>query len=125
MISMNEGCAMLTALSPALARVDLDLVAEWDPQEPPPTIRMADYARALAEECVAIPVDVRQRILNTVEKLMVQGDDLLQTAVATGFLERLLNAVLDGQLDRVVVQAMLGPESLAYFKEWERFSDHM
>lgn len=122
MIPMTEACARLASVSEALAQADQKLVADWEPEEPPPTVRLAGFARALAQDWSNIPEYVRAEVLDVVETLLLIGNDLVQTAVATGFLERLLNAALDGTLDRKTLEAMLGPASLEYFNNWDQAS---
>lgn len=125
MIPMNEACDRLAALSPALTHENQKRLDDWVPELPPPTTRMAGFARTFADSWNEISSDTRSEVLNTIETLLLLGDELVQTAVTTGFLENLLNLVLKGQLDRQAVEAMLGPASLEYFQEWERFSATM
>jgi hypothetical protein len=123
MIDITQARALLTELSPALAEADRQHAAE-EPDELLPTILMARFADVLAHAWNATPVLTRQHIFDTIERFMVEGDERLQNAVATGFLEALLNHMLEVNIDRPMVEAMLGPESISYLKEWDRFSDN-
>lgn len=122
-IHMHEARILLAALSPALRCIDQEHTTEWG-SEGLPTVLMGEFAQAFASEFKTMLPEVRQRILDTIEKLMVEGDELVQTAAATGFLESLLNSVIQGTVDRSLIESMLGPESMAYWKAWDQFSDN-
>jgi hypothetical protein len=125
MISLLEAYARLSSLHPAFARTDSCLVEEWLPETPPPTHRLARLADLLATEGDSIPSEVKASLFDEIETLLLLGDDMTQTAIATGFLEALLNAVLRGALERKTVVSMLGDASLQYFNEWDQLSDNM
>lgn len=125
MIDMTEACERLAALSPAIARENQKRLADWAPELPPPTTRMAGFARALADAWSEMSEDTRGEVFNTIETLLLLGDELVQTSVTTGFLENLLNIALKGQLERKTVETLMGPASLEYFQEWDQYSANM
>jgi hypothetical protein len=61
-------------------------------------------------------------VFDVAERLMVEGDNEVKDAVATCFLENLLNIAGTEQLDASKFVDLLGPESRAYCKAWDEFT---
>jgi hypothetical protein len=57
-----------------------------------------------------------------IEHLMLQGDDAVKDAVATCFLENLINRTSAGDIPAANFVHLLGPESVAYCKAWDEFT---
>lgn len=63
-----------------------------------------------------------QMIFDLIEHLMVNGDQDVKNAVATCFLENLLNSVSSGKLSSLTFVPLLGPESRKHCLAWDEFT---
>lgn len=61
-------------------------------------------------------------VFDVAERLMVEGDNEVKDAVATCFLENLLNVASAGRIDASKFVDLLGPESRAYCRAWDEFT---
>jgi hypothetical protein len=85
---------------------------EWEPDEVPATIALADVARlipAMGEEAGAT-----HRLLATVERMISEGDDSVVAAATTGFCEALLSLSDIGDVRFPLLAPHAGPETLKY-----------
>lgn len=60
-------------------------------------------------------------IFNLAEYLMKEGDETVRTAIATCFLENLINFASHGSIQASGFVEFLGPESRDYCKAWDEF----
>ncbi|MBP0021157.1 MAG: hypothetical protein J7647_26845 [Cyanobacteria bacterium SBLK] len=65
---------------------------------------------------------VLSKIFSIIEHLMVHGDEEVKDAVATCFLENLLNETSFGTINANEFMHFLGTESDRYCKEWDDFT---
>jgi hypothetical protein len=56
------------------------------------------------------------------EQLMTEGDEEVQTAVATCLLENLINSAAADRIAADAVVPLLGPASRKYCKAWDEFT---
>ena len=91
---------------------------DWD-GSPPPTIRVAEMARALVGAHVGGSEVDWPGVLSIVEDALVKGDQFLSDVVATGFLEALVSGTIRRGSGEEVVRSHLGEESKAYVHAWE------
>ena len=63
-----------------------------------------------------------ERIFAFAEEMMRAGDEDLKDQIATNFLENLVNAAGEDEAYDNLFVGLLGPLSLEYCKEWNRFS---
>lgn len=61
-------------------------------------------------------------IFNLIEYLLINGDQVVGDAVATCFLENLINVSSTEKLDSRKFVSFLGPESRAYCQAWDDFT---
>ncbi|MFI4937899.1 MAG: hypothetical protein ACHQJ6_05245 [Candidatus Berkiellales bacterium] len=61
-------------------------------------------------------------IFDLAEYLMCNGEHSVQEAVATCFLENLINVSSHGDFDITIVVPYLGKESIEYCKAWDEFT---
>ena len=80
----------------------------------------AVYVGTLLEENERTPE--LEAIFGHVESLLDDGTEEVKDAVATCFLENLVNRLEPGTAYRELFTGLLGPKSLAYCKEWSAFS---
>jgi hypothetical protein len=75
----------------------------------------ADYIDSQITSNQMIPLEP---IFNLIEKLMIEGDEEVRTAVATCFLESLQNM----NTPQDIWVPLLGPQSREYCKAWDDFT---
>jgi hypothetical protein len=125
-MTVDAAAQALAAIAPALAAADAEAVADWAPDEVPPTIRMGGLARAMVAAAGDLTLDEVRGIFAMVEDLMVDGPEDVRVAVATGFLEDLMSELAHGRVDMATIAEFLGPASRAHCEAWEQFiHDHV
>lgn len=81
---------------------------------------------ALSSYVEGLAVENRQEslrpIFNLAERLMGEGDEEVKDAVATCFLENLINRTSSGGVPAEAFVHLLGPKSRAYCKAWDEFT---
>ncbi|MDH2388700.1 MULTISPECIES: DUF7674 family protein [Streptomyces] len=122
--------AELIGVSRVLAATDHAELVDWrggpDTDEadeddvPPLTTRLGALGRVFAERVDEFTPQQRQEVLRIVERIQASGGEVDRTAVATGFLEALLNA-WDRGFDLRSIWPDMGRESRAYCLAWNRF----
>lgn len=80
----------------------------------------SDYAIEQLVQRPSNPANIEE-IFQYIEFLMVNGDEDTQTAVATCFLENILN-VTPSQIDPKCFLLYLGPQSKEYCRAWDSFT---
>jgi hypothetical protein len=80
----------------------------------------ANYVTALIEQG-DVNILYLYEIFVFIEFLMLNGDEDVKTATATGFLEAMLN-VTPEKIKASTYVPYLGKESIAYCKAWDRFT---
>ncbi|MET8704704.1 hypothetical protein ABZW10_38485 [Kitasatospora sp. NPDC004723] len=110
-MSMPEWWRNVVAISDALdVTVDDDLSLIFR------AARLADAFVGVASE---LTQDQRQRVLSILEGVLREGSEVDAAAVATGFLDALLNA-WDKGFDLGLLWDDLGPESQSYCLAWNQ-----
>jgi hypothetical protein len=89
--------------------------------EPPLTLRLGALGDAFAKHAGELTPGQRRTFLGIVERVVATGTEADRSAVATGFLEALLNAYDEG-FDLRSIWPDLGPESRAYCLAWNEFT---
>lgn len=74
----------------------------------------------IRNKTIALELDRFEEVFALMEEFAASGDEALSTAVCTGFLESVFNYG-DGY-DPKFLACLLGRDSRAYMKEWERFN---
>jgi hypothetical protein len=107
LINLSEGLA-------AAYREELDF---WAPEQPLCIPALATIGDKVVEDFEAWDEATRQAVMSTVEDGMVSGSDYLQTAIATGLIE----AVIETAEQMGVLEAILprfGKASRSYADAW-------
>jgi hypothetical protein len=94
----------------------------WDGEEPGLCIDVTEFSDYVADLINQDRLEALPGIFDLIEQLMVEGDDEVRTAVATCFLENLLNVSSAGKLEPAKFTHLLGPESRAYCRAWDEFT---
>lgn len=94
----------------------------WDGEQAGLCNDVTEFSHYVVELIATEQVDDLKKIFNLIEQLQVDGDIEVQTAIATCFLENLLNVASAGRIDTKKFVDFLGPESRAYCKAWDEFT---
>lgn len=65
----------------------------------------------------------KQSLFTLVEELLNKGDVITKDAIATCFLENILNAVSENKFSSGEFVHLLGSESRAYCKSWDEYTE--
>jgi hypothetical protein len=95
-------------------------------KDSPPGIHLemiifSDFMRNILENNQEDSEKTKQTFL-FIEQFMSDGTEEVQEAVATCFLENLINAISRGRIPAASFVPLLGPESKKYCKAWDEFS---
>ena len=114
-------CSLIQA-SKELDIAQHEVVAEWEPDEVPHTLIMAEFARRFTASFDNISESERKIILELLEYFIKEGDYTVKESVTTSFLEALLAESDLGRFDFSRIETMIGKESRAYCRAWNRFT---
>lgn len=98
------------------------LVEEWSPDTPPSTIVFSTLGRSLCSHASSSPESELVETWNTIEDLVMYGDETVKNAVTTGLLEVMLAESSAGRFDMSTLLRFLGPETKAYCRSWDAFT---
>ena len=98
------------------------LEREWAPDSPPEVVAAATFGAAFGSAVENLRGTDIETIGKHVEMLLTSGDEHTRTAIATGFLESLLAQASAGTFSFERIAWSLGPESLKYCREWDKFT---
>lgn len=93
----------------------------WEGEEPGLCMSMSELDDHLCDLMNAGETENLAGIFALLEQLMVEGDDEVQTAVATCLLENLINQASAGRIPAAAFVPLLGPESRRHCKAWDDF----
>lgn len=77
------------------------------------------YAEDLIKQC---RIEELKSIFDAVEQLMTDGDKAVKDAIATCFLENLINQVSAGEILASDFIHLLGPKSITFCRAWDKFT---
>jgi hypothetical protein len=83
---------------------------------------ISQFSHYVTELVVNDQLENLSEIFNLIEQLTVDGDAEVKNAIATCFLENLLNVASTGRVDARKFVNLLGPKSRAYCKAWDEFT---
>jgi hypothetical protein len=121
-LSSEEALAQIDAVSPVLQEVRAKTSKAWQPDGPPLSVVMSEYARTFVENTHLFTTQQIQELFALMEDLLLDADDSVKDAVATGFFEGLLGRASAGSFDFQAVARFLGPTSQSYCQEWDKFT---
>lgn len=123
MISKEQCVELVLRVIPEFKPYWQEHRAEWDGEEPGLCNDMSAFSHYTWQHLVD---DNRSgllpRIFGVVEKLMVEGDQDVQDAAATCFIENLVNRVSWKNATAPAFRHFLGPKSRDYCKAWDEFT---
>jgi len=99
-----------------------ELRLAWGSEDPPLVFAMATLGQTLSSNIEDFSDDELRRLGCFVESILTGTDEIVATAIATGFLESLLAASSAGKLDFETIAPHLGVHSKQYCKAWDTFT---
>lgn len=123
-ISKNESTKLILEKFPEFFSSLQAYKEEWDPWgETSYFGEVMVFSSFVSDLLVAKEYDSSkiEEIFSFMEYLLVQGDEDVSTAVATGFLENIINQTPE-KIDPKRFVKYLGPESQAYCRAWDKFT---
>jgi hypothetical protein len=122
MNALNKGHALDLVLSaaPEFRPMLESFRAEWGDEVPGLCSEFSELSDFVIAKLQSGATDGLRVLLETVERLMVEGDEEVKDAAATCFLENLMNATPD-RISPAAVVPLLGPESRNFCRAWDRF----
>ncbi len=119
---MDESCQRFVdsviERNPGLQAVYREIVAYWEPDEPPITTLFGALGDRIAEDFDCIGMALIRQIFSLVEVAMASGDRKLRTAVATGLIEGLVARAARQEGLWLRISPMLGELSLKHAEAW-------
>jgi hypothetical protein len=94
----------------------------WGEDEAGLSNDIAEFASFIISNIVKMDDEKKKNIFRLVEDCLNDGDEFVKDAIATCFLENLLNAVSDKKLSSESFIHFLGGKSRAYCKSWDEFT---
>lgn len=94
----------------------------WEDDERGLCIDISEFSEYAAELIASRRLDLLPKIFNFIEVLMTEGDQDVQNAAATCFLEHLIN-ITPEKISTDSFIPLLGTESRAYCKAWDEFTE--
>ena len=85
-------------------------------------VEFSHYIKDILAKNDAANRDAIKLAFELAEKFMIEGDDSVKNAVATCFLENLINAVAWGDISAMSFVNLLGEGSRKYCKAWDEFT---
>jgi hypothetical protein len=122
MISRADAMDLILKQIPAFRECWERHLRYWDGEEAGLCNDMAAFSHYVVDLISGDRLDGLDVIFNLVEQLLLEGDQELQDATATCFLENLLNASSSGKVDANKFADLLGTESRAYCRAWDRYT---
>jgi hypothetical protein len=107
-----------------MEKIFLEMCKDWgDEGKIPLTILTGNFADILSKNWANISEKERKEVFLLTEKLMNSNEELVQTVVATGFLESLLHAASRGIIDYQELKKYFGEGSQKFCEAYIAFSD--
>jgi hypothetical protein len=122
MINVIDATDRLLRSYPHLEQIRLAVALKWQPEEPPATVLYSAFGQSISETVGHLSNDEKTYIFDTIEQLLLQGDDIVRAAVATGLLEALLSQSSSNRFDFRAISNHLRPNTRHYCQEWDRFT---
>lgn len=121
-ISLDQAFRRFDTLHPAFRAARVSELIEWQPDAPPATLVMAEYARALSEHLSSFTQPELRSVFELVEELLIDANESTKDVVATGFIEALQSLASAGEFDFSPIRPLLGRRTRDYCQAWDRFT---
>jgi hypothetical protein len=122
MISKTQCMDLITSTVPEFSQAWEEHRDYWKSEEAGLCNDIAAFSRYVKDQIDQGKSDSLKKIFDLIEGLLADGDQEVRNAVATCFLENLLNQVSANKLLSSTFVSFLGPNSKAYCKAWDSFT---
>jgi hypothetical protein len=120
MINANECMQLILAEFPEFGPAYKEHLDSWSLEgEPGLLLDVAEFSHYIADVLKDLSDEDRRRIFGLAERLMLEGDEEVQNAAATCFLENLAHRVEGGILPTSSFGPYLGKESREYIRGYD------
>lgn len=94
----------------------------WGQEEAGLCNDLSEFSSFVVKHIASFDISKKESIFQLAEQLLTSGDDAVQNAVATCFLENILNAVSAGRISSNDFTDFLGDSSKKYCQAWDSFT---
>lgn len=122
MISKNDCMNFILDMVPEFKPAWQAHLDFWGEDEAGLSNDISAFASFFISDVTKLSIEKRQEIFLFAEKCLKEGDAFVKDAVATCFLENLLNAVSDETISSESFIPYLGEEAIAFCKSWDEFT---
>lgn len=122
MVSRTECMREITSGFPDFNREWQEYTANWVGEAPGLCLYMSEFSGYVCQIVLSEKNGELKPIFALIEHFMVEGDGDVQDAVATCFLENLLNQSSAGNVNAEVFAPLLGNKSRSYCQSWDHFT---
>jgi hypothetical protein len=123
MITEAESLRLILEVAPGFEPHWRDHRASWADETLPYGLDVAAFARYVIDRIQCGGLGKVAEIFALAERLLLEGEETVRDAIATEFLENLMNRVPD-DLSPTSFVPHLGPASRAYCRAWDEFTGH-
>lgn len=94
----------------------------WDGDTPGPSFDMIQVAETLPHLLRIGGEEEIAEVFRAIEDQLQNGDEMTKDALATGFLERVIDLIHSDDLDQKLIVSLMGSASKAYCEAWDSFT---
>lgn len=110
--------ALLDDLQPKFSEVRYLLKDEWSPKTVPITTIYEALGEFVVEHFETMHDSIRKNIFELIEQAVVEGDDLLSTAVCTGLIEAMTTVASKNSDLWSKIREVMGQQTLCHANAW-------
>lgn len=100
-----------------------EYLLDWEDEERPGLcLDMTIFSRFFRNEFLSMSKEYKKKLFNFIELCVTQGDESVQTAATTCFLENLQNSMDEEEIIKASFVKLLGPESRDFCIAWDEFT---
>ncbi len=122
MVSNNNCMNLILDMVPEFKAAWQDHLDFWGSDQAGLSNDMAEFSSFLIANIEKISEERKQDIFLFAEKCLEEGDESVKDAIATCFLENILNAVSDEAISPEIFIKYLGEKSKEFCKSWDEFT---
>jgi hypothetical protein len=122
MVSHKDCMVLILATVPEF-RADWEkYLRYWGDDKPGLSNDIGEFSSFVIDNFNFLSSDKQESTFLLVETFLREGDDILKDAIATSFLENLINAVSAERIEAGLFVKFLGDESRNFCKAWDEFT---
>ena len=121
-IEQDECMKLILSKVPEFEAAWRDHLNYWEGEEAGLSNDVAEFSRFVVRNIATMEEAKKQEVFSLIEFLLTEGDEVVKTAVATCFLENLMNAMSANRLSHEDFVPFLRKKSRAHCKAWDEFT---